>query len=151
MISEQDKELLHKGLSKLGVSESTLQKLRDLDGLAQSTGHFLSISLEKTHRMYFLQLVHLMELADSVRLRLMIPKDADGYIDKDEARAFFQKNYNDMVKEVGNGYKNMLAGAEAMVSMLSTAKQIPHANRKRMGWKKVTAVEIGKPPNASPP
>lgn len=151
VVSEADNEMLRNGLKKLGVSAETLTKLKDLDGLAQSAGHFLSISLEKTHRMYFLQLVHLMELADSIRIRLNKPKGEEGYVESDEARAFFTKNYTDIVKEVGNGYKNMLNGAEAMVSMLSTARGAPVANRKKMGWRKVTAVEAAGGNNAAPP
>jgi hypothetical protein len=122
MVSEADNEILRKGLKKLGVSEKMISRLKTLDGLAKSSGHFLSISLEKTHRLYFLQLLGLNEVADELRGRLLAKAGEPGYVNDDEARACFNRNYAEYVKEAGNGYKLMMEGASAMVRMLQAAK-----------------------------
>lgn len=122
MVSESDNELLRKGLKKLGVSDKMVERLKTLDGLARSSGHFLSISLEKTHRLYFLQLIGLNEVADELRARLLAKPDEPGWVAGDEERAFLNRNYSEMVKEAGNGYKIMMEGAANMVRMLAAAK-----------------------------
>lgn len=122
MVSESDNEILRKGLAKLGVSETMIKRLKTLDGLAKSGGHFLSISLEKTHRLYFLQVVHLHEVTDLVRHRLMAKPGEDGHIASDETRAYFTRNYVELVKEGGSAYKLMMEGASNMVRMLQAAK-----------------------------
>lgn len=137
VVGEADNLILRDGLKKLGVSEKTLERLKTLDGLAKSSGHFLSISLEKTHRMYFLQLVHLMEVSDDLRERLLAKEGEKGYIGDDEARAYFNRNYAEMVKEAGSGYKLMMEGAQAMVKMLQAAKgdeELPGGGTKKPGW-----------------
>lgn len=121
MVSESDNELLRKGLKKLGVSDKMLSRLKTLDGLAKSSGHFLSISLEKTHRLYFLSLIGLNEVADELRQRLLAKEGEPGYIASDESRAYFNRNYAEFVKESGNGYKLMMEGAANMVRMLQAA------------------------------
>lgn len=135
VVSESDNVLLRKGLTKLGISQKTLDRLKTLDGLARSSGQFLSISLEKTHRMYFLQLVQLMEVSDQLRERLLAKVGEQGYINDPEARAFFNKNYIDMVKEAGSGYKLMMEGAAAMVRMLQAASgEQGGGAKKKPGW-----------------
>lgn len=144
MVSDQDNAMLREGLKKLGVRTETIERLRTLDGLARSSGHFLSISLEKTHRMYFLQLVHLMELSDDLRAKLMAKPGEDGYIVDDEARAAFNKNYAEMVKESGRGYALMMEGAAAMVKMMQAAKgddDQPGGGMKKPKWGRVKKAE----------
>jgi len=140
IISEQDNLMLRQGLEKLGVSQKTLTRLKDLDGLAKSSGMFLSVSLEKTHRMYFLQLVHLMEMADELRERLMIKAGEVGYIADDEIRAAYNKNYIEMVKEIGGGYKLTIEGAQAMVRMITAAKGTdPTGSKKKPAFSKLVS------------
>lgn len=145
LVSETDNIILRDGLAKLGVSSKMIERIKNLDGLATSSGKFLSVSLEKTHRMYFLQLVSLMEMGDELRERLMIPAGQEGYIANDEARAFFNKNYIDMVKEAGNGYKQMLEGAQAMVRMMAAMQPTtPEGRKRKPGFNKMLSVSKDK-------
>ncbi len=147
MVSEADNEILQRGLKKLGVSESMLKRLKNLDGLARSSGHFLSISLEKTHRLYFLQLVGLNEVADELREKLLAKPGQPGHIVDAEARAYFNRNYAEFVKEAGNGYKLMMEGASNMVRMLQAAKgddDAPGPSGKPK-WSRVKKAEQPKP------
>lgn len=150
MVSESDNELLRKGLKELGVSDKMVERLKTLDGLARSSGHFLSISLEKTHRLYFLQLIGLNEVADELRTRLLAKPNEDGYITNDEARAFLNRNYAEMVKEAGNGYKIMMEGASNMVRMLAAAKgnDDPTGPTGKPKWGRVNEPKTAEPPDA---
>lgn len=127
-IGEQDAKILLKGLKELGLSEATLTRLKKLDDLAQSNGHFLSVSLQTTHRMYFVQLVEMMEMAQKMKTDYI---DFEGTDPADpakkftrlsiEERAWFYKCYTEMVKEAGKGYTTMMEGTKAMVMMLKAA------------------------------
>lgn len=130
-VAASDNILLLGKLKEMGIGEETLAKLKSLDGMATSTGKFLSISLEKTHRMYFFQLVALMEIAEKLRTTEL----ADANI-KGEQRAFFLKCYTDMVKEAGRGYNNMMQGAQGLVSMLLASSDKPGApaGNSKPGW-----------------
>lgn len=136
MVEKCDRELQEKGLRELGVSEDLLKRLKGLEGLARSSGHFIAISLETTHRSYYLQVLELMELANQLRRKLMAKAGEEGYIGDDEARAFFNKNYIEMVKEAGRAYELMLTGAQAMVKMIVDTKglEMPGGRKKKHGW-----------------
>lgn len=121
MVSAADKAFHELGLKKLGASDKLIERIRNLDGLAKTTGGFIAISLEKTSRSYYLQVMELMETAQNLRARLHAKAGEEGYIENDEARAFFNKNYIEMVKEAGRAYELMLSGAEAMVRMMKAA------------------------------
>lgn len=156
MVEQGDRELQEKGLRELGVSEDLLKRLKGLEGLARSSGHFIAISLETTHRSYYLQVLELMELANGLRKRLMAKGGEDGYIVDDEARAFFNKNYIEMVKEAGRAYELMLTGAQAMIKMIADTKdmEMPGGKKKKHGWDIVQAnpaTSGGKPPLPPPP
>jgi hypothetical protein len=127
-IAEQDAKILLEGLKALGIQEKTLDRLRKLDGLAQSNGHFLSVSLQTTHRMYFLQLVEMMEVAQKMKSDYLDyeqddPKNPGQKLGRltHEERAWFYKCYTEMVKEAGKGYNTMMEGTKAMVMMLKAA------------------------------
>lgn len=127
-IAEQDAKILLNGLKELGINEKTLDRLRKLDGLAQSNGHFLSVSLQTTHRMYFLQLVEMMEVAQKLKadyldFEVEDPKNPGQKLGRlsHEERAWFYKCYTEMVKEAGKGYNTMMEGTKAMVMMLKAA------------------------------
>lgn len=126
-IDDADNAILHKGLAKMGMNGKTLDKLRALDGLATSSGKFVALALEKTHRMYFMQLVGLFEIADEVRERYLTQhKDEAGKlydpVANDEVRAMYYRNYTEMVKEGGRGYKQVMDGTEALVRMIMSSK-----------------------------
>jgi len=127
-IAEQDAKILLEGLKALGIQDKTLERLRKLDGLAQSNGHFLSVSLQTTHRMYFLQLVEMMEVAqrmkdDYIEAEIVDPANPEKKLSRlsHEERAWFYKCYTEMVKEAGKGYNTMMEGTKAMVMMLKAA------------------------------
>jgi hypothetical protein len=122
MVAESDNEILRKGLKELGVSDEMLERMKTLDGLARTSGHFLSVSLEKTHRLDFLQLIHLHEVADGLRQKLLAKAGAPGHIADDETRSYLNRNYVELVKAGGEGYKLMMEGAQAMVRMLAAAQ-----------------------------
>jgi hypothetical protein len=111
---------MSEGLAKLGVKPETIQKLRDLEGLARDGGRFLSMSVQKTHEIYFLQLIKLFEEAERIR------KD---YLDNDEIsakdKAFWRRMYLDMVKESGKGYKLTFDGARALAEMMMAGMPDP--------------------------
>lgn len=143
-ISDADNRILREGLAAMGVGERTLKKLKGLEGLASSSGKFVAVALEKTHRMYFLQIIGNFELADDLRERFLTPKpdkdDASKFIDpiaSDEIRAMYYRNYTEMVKEGGRGYKLIMEGTEALVRMIMAAKGAgdPKAKGpKKAGW-----------------
>lgn len=144
MVSAADKELHQLGLKNLGLPEKTLLRLRGLEGLARSSGNFLAISLETTHRSYYLQLIELMGLAKDLQERLSTPAGQDGYIADAEQRAWFNKNYIEMVKEAGRGFELSLTAAQAMVKMMVDTKglEMPGGSKKKPGWGIVKAKKV---------
>jgi hypothetical protein len=153
MVEQADRDMHEKGLKALGVSENMLTRLKGLEGLARSSGHFIAISLETTHRSYYLQVLELMEVAKGIRDRLMAPPGDTNYIADDEARAFLGKNYVEMVKEAGRAYELMLTGAQAMVKMIVDTKglELPNGKKKKHGWAIVEAPKAAKAPMPPPP
>lgn len=143
IVSKADKLMLEGGLEKLGVAKEYIEKIRNLDGLAESNGKFLSASLETIHRMYFLQLVQLFGISEALQKRLAAKPGEDGYLADDEARAWFNKNYIEMVKESGNGYSLMMDGAQAMVRMMIAAGDAGGApgKKRKPGFNKMLSVK----------
>jgi hypothetical protein len=128
-ISDADNRILREGLAKMGINDRTIAKLKGLEGLASSSGKFVAVALEKTHRMYFLQIVGLFEMADEMKEQYLVPKpDKDDPtklippIFDDEIRAMYYRNYTEMVKQGGAGYKQIMEGTEALVRMIMAAK-----------------------------
>lgn len=119
-IANMDRQILEKGFEKLGISEQTIQQLRDLEGLAANGGKFLSVSVESTHKMYFIQLVRLFEKAEQINKTYLQDKNLSA---KDHAYWF--RLYTDMVKEHGKGYQMMFQGAEALIAMLQASGRMP--------------------------
>lgn len=124
MVTQAERQLHHHGLKNLGVSEKVLKRLKGLEGLATSTGHFIAHSLEVTARSYYVQILEMMEMAHDLRAKLMIPAGQEGYISNDETRAFFNKNYIEFVKEAGRAFELMLQAAQAMVKMMLDSKAL---------------------------
>jgi hypothetical protein len=159
VVADADAKMLIDGLQSMGIPEKTLIRLRKLDSLAQSNGHFISVSLQTTHRSYFVQVVELMEVANALKVRYLDDVEVDD--DKnpgqkkmisnnrcsDEERAYFYKCYTEMVKEGGRAYQTMMEGAQAMVRMLQAAggnDDDQQANAKPAWHKRTGAGKKGK-------
>lgn len=121
-LGAMDRQILEQGFEKLGISQQTIQQLRDLEGLASNGGKFLSVSVESTHKMYFIQLVRLFEKAEQINKTYLQDKNLSA---KDHA--FWFRLYTDMVKEHGKGYQMMFQGAEALIAMLQASGRMPVA------------------------
>jgi hypothetical protein len=117
-VGEADNAILMGKMKEMGLSEKTLSTLKTLDGMAPNTGKFLSMSLEKTHRIYFAQVMTLFEVANTFRETYLSPD----YKCSNEERVFFHKTYTEMVREFGRAYSLMMQGAQAMVKMISASK-----------------------------
>ena len=138
LIDDNEKKMLSDGLLKLGASAAIVNKLNLLDGLATSSGHFIAHALQKTHKLYFIQLVNLADEADHLKKLL-----DDDLAQTDPAkkmtnfdRAQYQRAYVDMVKEFGRGYSLNLQGAEAMVNMIFKGNPSPNGVAKRPGGRR---------------
>ena len=136
MVGKLDRLSHEKGLRKLGISEPLLERIRNLDGLAPTSGHFIAIALENTHRSYYVQSMQLMELAETLHRRLVAPKGSAGAVEDEVDRACFNRNYTDMVREAGRAYELMLTGAQAMVEMMLKMRDHDGGRRapKSAGW-----------------
>lgn len=141
LVSPEDTKRLINGLKAFDFSEASLEKIKSLGKLAENTGRFIAVSLEKTHQNYVVQQFGLMELAADIRKRLMIPKGGEDYVSDEETRAFLHKNYVEMVRESGRGVERMLQVAEVITRMLESASSKTKNAQTKRGWKKVTAVE----------
>ncbi len=141
LVSPEDTKRLINGLKAFDFSEASLEKIKSLGKLAENTGRFIAVSLEKTHQNYVVQQFGLMELAADIRKRLMIQKGQEGYVDNEETRAWLNKNYVEMVRESGRGVERMLQVAEVITRMLESASSKTKSAVTKRGWKKVTAVD----------
>lgn len=142
IVAEADRRRFRASLRKAGVSEKQLQKMKDLDGLAENTGMLLAVSLQQTHQNYIGQLFMLSEVSDELRERLRgtpHPDRVDEFLPLDaESASFLYRCYTEMVKEHGRGYQLMMEGAQAMIRMMMMAKGDDPNNgpQKKPGWGK---------------
>lgn len=137
MLTDAQRQLHYKGLEKAGLPPEQVKRLRNLEKLAGSTGEFIALALEKLSHNYYFQILKLMALADRTWDDLMLKPEDKGYIADAEARAFFNRNYTDMVKEAGRAYDLFLQGAQAMVEMMMKTQGIggPKGGKKvKPGW-----------------
>jgi len=153
MVTKAERHLHQLGLRKVGIPETTLKRIRALQGLASSSGHFIAQSLEVTSRSYYVQILELMELAKALHKRLMAKPGEPEYIQDDEARAMFNKNYVEMVKEAGRAFELMLTAATAMVKMIADTNgtELPGGKKKKQGWAIVNVTKTPKPEKPSLP
>ncbi len=114
LVDEAQREMHMKGLEAIGVNEETLGKLRKLSGLASSTGAFIAIGLENTHRLYYLAVVDLKTVADQIKDRYL--DNADAVSDSD--RPYYYRNYIDAVKEFGRAYDLFIQGAAIILRIV---------------------------------
>lgn len=119
-IIAQDRVILEQGMKKLGLKPETLDKLRDLDGLALNGGKFLSVSIQTMHKSYFMQLMRLWERSMEIETKYLNNENLEP-----KQRAFWYRMWSDMVKEHGKGYQMMFQGAEALITMLQAAGHLP--------------------------
>lgn len=123
-VAEMDREAYRNALKEYGVSERQLNKLKALDGLAKNGGRLLSVSLQMTHQNYVGQLHNLAEVADQLKDRMAGKKMEDGSTQPPdvEEHSALARAYIECVKEAGKGYGLMMAGTEAMVRMMASAR-----------------------------
>jgi hypothetical protein len=149
LVTDSNNRLFHSKLEELGISEKMRKKLLSLDGLAKNAGTLLTTSLDKTHRIYFVQLIELAEDLTQLRADLNERTDAGGYkIDDHVHRSFYLKVAVEMAKELGRGYNTMLTGTEAMVRIIGGQKKPGgKSNRAKPGWGELKRVS----PTEHPP
>lgn len=125
IVSEQDMAIMRKGLKKMGASEDMLQKLKDIDKLAVSGGKMLAISLQVTHRYYFLQTLGIFEEIDALKKILRDDANETDLTKKmsHEDRRGYLMLYGDLVTITGNAYKLNLTGTEAIFRMQMAANR----------------------------
>ncbi len=151
MVTDAERRLHEMGLRNMGIPEKTLYHIKALRGLASSSGHFIAQSLEITARSYYVQILDLMALAKRTHIQLMLEPGSPGCISDDEARAAFNKNYLEMVKEGGRAFELMLQGATVMVKMITDARgdSEPGGGKKRKPAWAIKAAEKTKEPPPS--
>ena len=144
LVQKADWDLHRAKLGKLGLPVEVLDRIKELEGLAQSTAHMLAISLELSHRDYHVTGLQLSALLDTMFRRLMAKKEELGFIESNEERAFLMKVYIEGVKERGNAFTRMLTGTQAMVQMAEGSQDaITKGNRRKPGF--VNLVQPDKP------
>ncbi len=134
LVSQAEREHHMKGLQLLGVNETTLTKLRNLDGLATSTGAFIATGLEKTHRLYYLAVIDLKTVADGIKERYL-DLDADGnpQVGQD-LLPYYYRNYIDAVKEFGRAYDSFLNGAAIILKIVGDNSGEPGKKKAKLGY-----------------
>lgn len=148
LVSQAERELHYRGLKAIGVNETTLQKLRDLDGLASSNAAFIAIGLEKTHRLYYEVVINLKTVADQIKERYLDPEKA---VDM-ETLPFFYRNYIDAVKEFGRAYDLFIQGAAVILKMVGGGGDEQHKPKKvKLGFTGRSMKQTGPAPVAAPP
>lgn len=132
LVSEAEREIHLKGLEALDVNEKTLKKLRRLAGLASSTGSFIAMGLENTHRLYYLAVVDLKTVADQIKERYLDDPNAVS----DEDRPYYYRNYIDAVKEFGRAYDLFLQGAAVLLKIVGgdSSEEGPKQAKAKLGF-----------------
>lgn len=128
LVSAAENELHMKSLAALGVHEKTIDKLRKLEGMASSTGAFIAIGLQKTHRLYYLAVVDLKTVADQIKERYLDDPEAV----TDEQRPFYYRNYIDAVKEFGRAYESFIEGAALILKIVNNDAGGDDGKKKRL-------------------
>lgn len=151
LVSPEDTERLLDGLKSFDFSDASLSKIRALGSLAEDTGRFIAVSLEKTHQNYIVQQFGLMELAADIKKKILAQPGDKNHISDTTERQKLHHCYVELVKESGRGVKLSIEMAEVITRMLESASaKSGHAGIKP-GWRKVTAAEAEStqpPPNA---
>lgn len=151
LLSKADYDMHRSRLRKLGLPDSVLERIKELEKLAPSTGHMIALSLEIGHRDYHVTGLQLTAMLDGLWRRLMAKKGDPDHIADSEERAFLMKVYIDGVKERGNFFKIMLTAGEAMVKMMDGVAHVgegPATKKKKPGWDIKT---VAKTPMSPPP
>lgn len=71
--------------------------------------------MEISWRTYYVQIVQLVDLATALQKRLSAKSGKPGYIRNAEARAMLERNYIEIVKEVGRAFELMVDASYAMI------------------------------------
>lgn len=123
LVSEAERELHLKGLAAQDLDAKTIEKIRNLEGLATSTGAFIVMALENTHRGYYVLVMQLKSVAEDIKKKYLddpVPGGPDdGTSVKIDAalKPFYYRNFIDAVKAFGDAYNNFLQGAAIILKM----------------------------------
>lgn len=124
LVSEQDLELLRKGLKGMGLSDSILTKVKKMSVMAAG-GRFLAAALQVTHQSYFAGTMETFELAGRVKKLL---DDDEGETDtakklSSEDKKDYYGIYLELQAALGQAYSLNLKGAEAIFRMTMAANR----------------------------
>lgn len=78
-------------------------------------GGVLLRSMEMSYKSYFSQIVQLVDLGTALQKRLSAKTGKSGYIRNAEARAMLERNYIEIVKEIGRAFELMVDASYAMI------------------------------------
>jgi hypothetical protein len=135
-------KLIRGGLEKLGVPKSTIEKLRNFDGLGVNAGKFLAQSLQDTHQIYYLNLLKLDAMVEDIDRRYLAAdatEAPDGM-----TRMFWQRARTEMVDQLGKGYDRMLSGTQAMVAMMKGAEKPAAPAKAKLGYQTSVPKSVSK-------
>lgn len=117
IIQQEDREMIHTGLLKSGVSQEMIDRLKIFDGFGTNSGNFLIASLDIAHKQMFVQNIELQQQAFNIK------KD---YLDnatlQSREKIEWQRAFNEIADILGKNYERTLAGVQAMVKMMPKDK-----------------------------
>lgn len=134
LVSAQNRMLMRQGLLQAGIKQTTIDKLRVLEGMATNAGEFLVASLDMTHRMMILQGVRLFEEAERIKTDYLDDATLD-----DEIKIQWQGAYNDICDQIGKCFDRTLVGTQALAKLLGTDKE--DKKKVKPGFKPLKRVE----------
>lgn len=125
LVSEQDIDLIRKGLKGMGLSEGILDNIKQMGKMAKSGGSFLAAALQITHQSYFASTMETFELSRRVKKILDDDeKEADPAkkLSHDDKRAYYEI-YLEMQGALGQAYNLNLKGSEAIFRITMAANR----------------------------
>jgi len=111
-IRNMNLDVMTDGLSRAGIGQHTIDKLKDLGGFEAHAGMFLVGSLDMMHRMLVYSGVSLMEQAEFIKENHL----NDSSLPMKE-RLAWQRMYNQITDMMGKTYDRILSGTQAMVKI----------------------------------
>lgn len=137
---QQDRIILRDGLEKAGISKSTIEKIKSLDGLAPNSARFLSVSLDFTHRLHIYAQAALLEEMDYIRQHYLRDEKLPSM-----EKVFWQRAYNEIADLLGKGADRTIQSTQAMMAMLSKQQgNHPGADGRKAkpGWKNARRANV---------
>lgn len=109
MYEKSSSDLDDANLRELDISEKLIRRIRTLDKLAPTAGHFIAMGLEKTHKLLYAQLLDMHEISQNLAEKIK----AGSYSDA-ESMYFAHRAYSELVKQGISGFKTMMEGGIAI-------------------------------------